>query len=244
MTPETASVVVIEFGDEQPPRTFDELLPYTTPGRRIRIDPLLHPQLPETFLSVQDQAEHWARKLTQERAPRIAAVLAYCSGSAFASALASAAGDDTTSLLLLDPVTPTREGTQYLFEELVTGMNEGPGRRPVPDIRGLSATDALYTAGLFLREVAASSAPELPDDIIEALTRKQRAWLNYSLSAALVPDAGKEAQHVLLSQVSDDWPTRPGTDIHRFPTDTPGLFRSADAGRLLQDLVTRALGQS
>ncbi|MGW7377998.1 hypothetical protein [Streptomyces sp. NPDC054794] len=244
MTPETASVVVIEFGDEQPPRTFDELLPHTTPGLRIRIDPLLHPQLSESFLSVQEQAEHWARKLTQEKTPRIAAVLAYCSGSAFASALASAAGDDRTSLILLDPVTPTREGTQSLFEELATGMDEGSGARPVPDIRGRAATDALHTAGAFLRELAVSSAPELPDDIVEALTRKQRAWLSYTLSAASAPESGKEAQHVLLSQEADDWPTAPGNNPHRFPTDTPGLFCSADAGRVLQDLVAGALGHS
>lgn len=234
-TDDDRPVVVVEFGNEIPPRDFDEILPPGSYAHRLRIDPLHYPGLAETVPSLAAQAEHWAAEIGTVTKPR--AVLAYCSAAELATHLVSALHAPGVPLFVFDPVLPGAGAPQELLLDLALGMDDTLEPSEVPDITGLPATDALRRASLFLRSVVIRSAPDLDEDIVSELTAGQRSWLGFTLSAAADRTAPPKLGHVFLSEHAE-WADADAQLVHRTGLSAKDLFGTSAVTPLLSGLLT------
>ncbi|WP_147268008.1 hypothetical protein [Spongiactinospora rosea] len=228
--------MAIEFRDETPKRSFGSLLLGRPAEEVVKIDPLRFPGMSSRVHEMNEQSAYW-RKWLKSHEGKPDAILGYCSGAALAWSLAAEYLPEDVPLVLLDPEWTSPRVAQDLLADLCQGMDpEGRGS-PVPPVGELAPDDALFVAGGFLRSAMERVAGELPVDILDTLTEKQRAWFSYTLSAT-APDARLEPRQVFLSRAGR-WTEGGNTRVHRFPTDPWELFRSievADAiGRLVED---------
>ncbi|WP_217211445.1 hypothetical protein [Streptomyces sp. AC550_RSS872] len=228
-------VVVIEFGNEIPPRSFDPVLPPELHAHRLRIDPLRYPGLAQTVPDLATQARHWAAEIATVAPPR--AVLAYCSAVELATLLADELPGPGTPLVVLDPVVPGPGTPRELLLDLALDMDDTLDPAEVPDITGLPASDALREASAFLRSVVTRTAPDLDDDIADELTEAQRAWLGFTLSAAADRCAPPKLGHVILSEGSE-WPDADARSVHRTGLTVKDLFGTPAVTPLLSELLS------
>ncbi|WP_189702208.1 thioesterase domain-containing protein [Streptomyces chromofuscus] len=226
-------VVVIEFGNEVPLRSFDRILPDTLRERRIRIDPLHFPGLADGVPTVAEQARHWASVLDGTR-PR--AVLAYCSAARLAARLTHALPDPSVPLVLFDPVVPEPTAAQQLLHELAAGMDAGLQASEVPRLAGLAPDAALTQASRFLRSLLTRCAPDLDEELADDLTTGQRAWLSYTLSVAADGPAPALRAHVVLSSAAH-WESNDALSVQRTPLSAVQLFQSPAVKASLRDLL-------
>ncbi|MBV1855865.1 hypothetical protein [Catellatospora tritici] len=239
MSAQSTRIVGVEFGREAVPRSFTTLLPPELRAGYVRVDPLDNPDIQGAVRTIESQAEHWAAVLAADPAPPTV-VLGYCSGSGFASELAARLGGNP-QLILVDPGAPDAEDAQELLIELATGMDEDLAPQDVPDLLGRNADDALAVIGDFLTATIQRCAPELDQDIAEALTSHQRGWMSYTLAAGAHGGAlPKEPAHVLLSEAAEWDRTRPG-EVHQFPVDPVALFSDAAAAAAVAAAVAARL---
>jgi len=223
-------LVIMEFGNEVPRRTFDGILPDGWQERTLRIDPLHHPGLADGVVGTAEQAAYWAERITAAGPPP-AAVLAYCSAVGLASALVEALPGPDVPLIVLDPAPADPEAPQELLEELVQAMDESA---EAPAITGLPAGEALALGSSCLLSVVVACSPGLDEDILVELTGGQRAWLSFTLTAAEPARTPPAPAHVLLSE-GLDWPG-PG-QVHRVGVTAEELFRAPAVKELLTGLL-------
>ncbi|MFJ5276811.1 hypothetical protein [Streptomyces parvulus] len=226
---------MVEFGNEVPRRSFDDILPAEMRSKRFRIDPLELPGISTAPPEISAQAAYWAEYLSRAKMSPTA-VFGYCSGSVLATSLAAHFKSREVPLILFDPVIPTPDTTQSLLVDLAIGMDSGLAPSAIPRIGGIARDVALKEASRFLHAIALRCAPDLPDDVAEALTEKQRAWLGYTLTAASVTDTGASPDHVFLSTTGIH-SNETGVVPRRFPVDAVGLFRSALVQTTLAELL-------
>ncbi|MFD5733322.1 hypothetical protein ACFWIY_10860 [Streptomyces sioyaensis] len=213
-----------------PPRTFGGILPDGWQERTLRIDPLHYPGLADSVAGTAEQAAHWAERITAAGMPPVA-VLAYCSAVGLASALVEALPVPDVPLIVLDPAPADPQAPQELLADLALAMDESA---EVPTITGLPAGDALALASSFLLSVVVGRSPELDEEILVELTEGQRAWLSFTLTAAVPPEAPPAPTHVLLSEALD-WPGSGA--VHRVDVTAEELFRAPVVKALLTDLL-------
>lgn len=230
MTDSQRHLVIMEFGNEMPPRTFGDILPDGWQQRTLRVDPLHYPGLADSVAGTAEQAAHWAERITTAGPPPVA-VLAYCSAVGLASALVEALPAPDVPLIVLDPAPGYPEAPQELLAELALGMDESA---EVPTITGLPADEALALASSFLLSVVVDCSPELDEEILTELTEGQRAWMSFTLTAAVPPEGPIAPKHVLLSE-GLDW-SGPGA-VHRIDVTAEELFRAPEVKALLTDLL-------
>ncbi|MET7621972.1 hypothetical protein [Streptomyces sp. NPDC005408] len=231
MTQTQRPVVVMEFANEMPPRTFDGILPDGWDQRRLRIDPLRYPGLADNVPSTAEQAAYWAERITAAGPPP-AVVLAYCSAVGLASALVEALPTPNVPLILFDPAVPGPRTPQALLTELARAMDESA---EVPTIIGLPPGVALGLASSFLLSVVVGCSPELDEEILVELTGGQRAWLSFTLASAVPLETPPAPEHVLLSE-GVEWPG--DGVVHRVDVTAAELFRAPLVKSLLTDLLT------
>ncbi|MFC0861447.1 hypothetical protein ACFHYQ_03960 [Sphaerimonospora cavernae] len=202
----------------------------------MKIDPLQFPGISSRVYRMSEQSTYWQKRLQgYERRPD--AILGYCSGAALAWSLALEYLPEDVPLILLDPVWTSPDVVQNLLADLCQGMDPESFDSPIPLVGDLASDEALLVAGKFLRSAMERVAGELPVDILDALTEKQRAWFSYTLSAT-TPGVRVEPRQVFLSKAGR-WTEGDDTCVHRFSADPWELFQSirvADAiGRLVED---------
>ncbi|MBB4716737.1 hypothetical protein BJ965_006619 [Streptomyces luteogriseus] len=234
-------VVVIEFGNEIPPRSFDPVLPPELHARRLRIDPLRYPGLAETVPDLATQARHWAAEIATAAPPQ--AVLAYCSAVELAHLLAGELPVPGIPLVVLDPVLPGPGTPRELLLDLALDMDDTLDPAEVPDITGLPASEALRQASVFLRSLVTRTAPDLDEDIADELTQAQRAWLGFTLSAAAERTAPPKLGHVILSEGSE-WPDSDALSVHHTGLNVKELFGTPAVTPLLSELLSAAAAGS
>ncbi|MFG3309802.1 hypothetical protein [Streptomyces wuyuanensis] len=225
--------MVIEFGNEIPPRSFDRILPEKLRQQRIRIDPLLLPGMADSVRGLREQAAHWAAQIG---GTRLSAVLAYCSAARLAALLVDALGDPGIPLILLDPVIPGPDSPQRLLHELALSMDDALGPK-IPRLEGLPPDMALARASQFLRFVATRCAPDLDEDIADELTTGQRAWLSYTLSAATADQSWQVPGHVLLSAAMA-WDADDARSVQQTGLSETELFLSPEVKSALTELLS------
>ncbi|MFI5727016.1 hypothetical protein [Streptomyces cyaneofuscatus] len=225
-------VVLLEFGNEIPARTFDLILPPGSHAHRMVIDPLSFPGLADSVPTLAEQAAHWAKSI----ATRPRAVLAYCSGAELAVLLAARLGVPQTSVLVFDPVLPAPGTPGELLSDLATGMDAALDPDQVPGITGLSADEALTEASSLLHSVVARTAPGLDADIVEDLTAGQRGWLSFTLSAAAPRPHPPRFGHVLLS-VGSAGAGVEADSLHHTGLSSAELFGTSAATPLVERLL-------
>ncbi|MFF7636227.1 hypothetical protein ACFZB9_24225 [Kitasatospora sp. NPDC008050] len=224
-------VVVMEFGNEIPPRTFDGILPDGWDQRTLRIDPLHYPGLADSVPGTAEQAAYWAERITAAGPPPVM-VLAYCSAVGLASALVGALPAPNVPLILFDPAAPGPLTPQELLTELVRAMDESA---EVPTITGLPPGTALALASSCLLSVVVGCSPELDEEILVELTEGQRAWLSFTLASAVPLETPPAPEHVVLSE-EVEW-TGSGV-VHRVDVTAAELFRAPRVKSLLTELLT------
>ncbi|AQS67093.1 hypothetical protein [Streptomyces pactum] len=234
-------VVVIEFGNEIPPRSFDPVLPPELHAHRLRIDPLRYPGLAETVPDLATQARHWAARIATGAPPR--AVLAYCSAVELAALLVGELPVPGTPLVVLDPVVPGPGTPRELLLDLALDMDDALDPAELPDITGLPASEALREASAFLRSLVTRTAPDLDDDIADELTQAQRAWLGFTLSAAADRTDPLQLGHVILSEGSE-WPDADARSVHRTGLTVKELFGTPAVTPLLSELLSARAAES
>ncbi|BFV59647.1 hypothetical protein KCMC57_up47510 [Kitasatospora sp. CMC57] len=232
LMPDQRPLVVLEFGNEMPPRTFGAVLPDGRQERTVRIDPLHYPGLADGVAGTAEQAAHWAERITAA-GPLPVAVLAYCSAAGLAAELVRALPGEVP-LVLFDPAPADPAAPQELLEELALAMDESA---EVPDLGGRPAAEALALASSFLLSVVLGCSPELDEEILAELTEGQRAWLSFTLTAAVPPPVPPAPRHVLLSEALD-W-TGSGR-VHRFEVTAEELFRAPEVKALLTEVLAVA----
>ncbi|MFH8804235.1 hypothetical protein ACH4F6_32375 [Streptomyces sp. NPDC017936] len=227
-------VLLLEFGNEIPARTFDRILPPQSHAHRTVIDPLGFPGLADSVPTLAEQAAHWAESIIAR--PR--AVLAYCSGAELAVLLAARLGVPQTSVLVFDPVLPAPGTPGELLLDLATGMDAALGPDEIPDIVGLPADEALAAAGSLLHSIVARTAPGLDADIVEELTVGQRAWLSFTLSAAAPRPRPHPPRfgHVLLGTDSAGAEVEAGS-LHHTGLSSAELFGTSAVTPLVERLL-------
>ncbi|MEU3613635.1 hypothetical protein ABZ725_15155 [Streptomyces sp. NPDC006872] len=235
ITHDDRPVVVLEFGNEIPARSFDRILPPELHAHRLRIDPLSYPGLAEAVPDLAAQARHWAAEIGTATRPR--AVLAYCSAAELAALLVDALPGPGIPLLVLDPVAPGPSTPQELLLDLAMGMDDTLEPSEVPDITGLPASDALHRASSFLRSLVTRAAPDLEDDIADELTAGQRAWLGFTLSAAADRIVPPKLGHVVLSE-DCEWPDADARSVHRTGLTMTDLFGTSAVTPLVTELLS------
>ncbi|AYV31150.1 hypothetical protein HET69_07125 [Streptomyces sp. CJ_13] len=223
-------LVIMEFGNEVPRRTFGGILPDGWRERTLRIDPLRYPGLADGVVGTAEQAAHWAERITAA-GPLPVAVLAYCSAVGLASALVEALPGPDVPLIVLDPAPGDPKAPQELLDDLALAMDESA---EVPTITGLPSGDALTLAGSFLLSVIVGCSPGLDEEILVELTEGQRAWLSFTLTAAVPPQAPPAPTHVLLSEALD-WPGSGA--VHRVDVTAEELFHAPAVKVLLTNLL-------
>ncbi|MDW4909137.1 hypothetical protein RB628_28325 [Streptomyces sp. ADMS] len=224
-------IVVIEFGNEIPPRSYDDILPDESAHRRLRVDPLRYPNLADHVPSTAEQAAYWTDRITAAGPPPVA-VLAHCSAVGLASALVRALPTPGIPLVLFDPAVPGPGTAQELLAEIALTMDESV---EVPDITGLPAGAALEQASAFLLSVVTGASPELDEEILVELTEGQRAWLSFTFAAAAPLESPLDPAHVLLS-VDFRW-AGPG-EVHRTDLAPAELFCSPTVKSMLAEFLT------
>ncbi|MEU5165944.1 MULTISPECIES: hypothetical protein [Streptomyces] len=228
-------VVVIEFGNEIPPRSFDPVLPPELYENRLRIDPLRYPQLAEQVPDLAAQARHWAAEISAAGSPR--AVFAYCSAAELATLLVDELPGSGIALIVFDPAVPGPGTPQELLLDLALGMDDTLAPSEVPDITGLPASEALRLASSFLRSLVTRAAPDLDDEIADELTEGQRAWLGFTLSAAAERSAQPKLGRVVLSTDSE-WAEADACSVHRTELNVRDLFGTPAVTPLVAELLS------
>ncbi|MCX5256838.1 hypothetical protein OOK27_22340 [Streptomyces canus] len=227
-------VVVLEFGNEVPRRSFDGLLPPEVLERRVRIDPLGNPGLCANVEDIDAQAEYWVHRLDAlPEPPRT--VLAYCSGARLAASVAFRMND--ARLVLFDPVSLTADTVQEVFVASVDTIAGGVPQDGVPFIADMPPDRALVTARSYIRKSALVAASDVPEDILNALIEKQSTWLAFTLAASSPKPWEKCPDHVFLS-AGMSWEEHPGTDVKRFDISAVDLFHTNQVMHTLAPLLT------
>lgn len=229
-----APVVVLEFGNEIPPRTFDQILPLEARADRVRIDPLRVPGLTDSLPSPADQARYWAGCIAPLRP---AAVLAYCSAADLAALLVAELGGGDVPLVVFDPVLPTPEAPDEVLLDLARGMAGSLEPSEVPHLTGLAPDEGLRRGSAFLRSLIARSAPDLDEDLADELTTGQRRWLAFTLSAAAGRRGPLRLDHVVLSTEAE-WSDADARAVHRTGLSSADLFGTGAVTPLVARLLT------
>ncbi|MEU1483966.1 hypothetical protein [Streptomyces sp. NPDC005752] len=234
-TTHAGPIVVIEFGNEIPQRSFDPVLPPELHAHRVRIDPLRYPGLAEKVPDLAAQARHWAAEIATAGPPR--AVFAYCTAAELASMLVGELPAPGTPLVVFDPVVPDPGTPRELLLDLALGMDDTLEPSEVPDITGLPASDALRLASSFLRSLVTRAAPDLDDEIADELTEGQRAWLGFTLSAAAERTTLPKLGRVVLSRDSE-WAETDAHSVHRTELNVQELFGTPAVTPLVEEILS------
>ncbi|MEU1128283.1 hypothetical protein ABZ383_00150 [Streptomyces sp. NPDC005900] len=231
-------IVGVEFGRESVPRSFATLLPPELRESYLRIDPLDNPGIRKAFCTIEEQADHWAAELGRNpNTPTV--VLGYCSGSGFASELAARIGSDPV-LVLVDPGVPAAEEAQELLAELAETMDEDLAPKDVPDIPQAGPGEAMAVIADFLDTTMQRCAPDLDEEIAEALIGHQRGWMSYTLAAgAHGGTLPTQPAYVLLSD-EGEWDDAGPGEVHRFTVGPVALFSLAEAAEAVAGALAAA----
>ncbi|HCA84954.1 MAG TPA: hypothetical protein DEQ61_05340 [Streptomyces sp.] len=228
----------VEFGRESVPRSFATLLPSELRESYLRIDPLDNPGIRKAYCTIEEQADHWAAELGKD-AETPTVVLGYCSGSGFASELAARIGGDPV-LVLVDPGVPAAEEVQELLAELAETMDEDMTPQDVPEIPLADHGEAMAVIGDFLDATMQRCAPDLDEEIAEALIGHQCGWMSYTMAAgAHGGTLPRKPAYVLLSD-EGEWDDAGPGEVYHFPVGPVALFSRAEAAETVAGALTAA----
>ncbi|MFJ5803763.1 hypothetical protein [Streptomyces decoyicus] len=228
------SVVAVEFSSGSMARTFTRVMPPTIHSTCTTIDPLRQTDKVSSHSDIEARAVFWAEYLSdQEIQPNT--VLAYCTGSPFALALARHI--DAKQIVLFDPVHPTTSDVQEAFTELVAGVDSNVNLNALPCLSAMTTSDGIIFARDYLTEVTKRADLGLPDGIVEQLIAKQLSWLGYTVAASKAPTIeNKELDitAILSNGVCTDIPSNQRESI---PVSADRLLSAPETTTILAKLL-------